>query len=98
MSLLDVADYIRALKFLFRHYRLILLAGVAFIAARVMYQADSLALLSFATVVGAQAIHIAWSRLTAKTRESEKLSRFHLATAEALAKTIDSEEQTTNWH
>src|SRR6266850_1692753 len=98
MSLLDVAIYIRALKFLFRHYRLILLAVVAFIAAWSIYQAYSLALLSFATVVGAQAIHIAWSRLTAKTRESEELSRLHLATAEALATAIDAKDQTTHCH
>jgi diguanylate cyclase (GGDEF)-like protein/putative nucleotidyltransferase with HDIG domain len=99
MSLLDVADYIRTLKFLlFRHYRLILFAVVAFIVAWGMYQAYSLALLSFATVVGAQAIHIAWSRLTAKTRESEEFSRLHLATAEALATAIDAKDQTTHCH
>ena len=98
MSLLDVADYIRALKFLFRHYRLILFAVVAFIVAWGMYQAYSLALLSVATVVGAQAIYIAWSRLTAKTRESEELSRLHLATAEALATAIDAKDQTTHCH
>ena len=98
MSLLDVADYIRALKFLFRHYRLILFAVVAFIVAWGINQAYSLALLSFATVVVAQAIHIAWSRLTAKTRESEELSRLHLATAEALATAIDAKDQTTHCH
>src|SRR6185295_2845416 len=98
MSLLDVAEYIRVRKFSIRHYRLILFAVVAFIVAWGMYQAYSFALLSVATVVGAQAIHIAWSRLTAKTRESEELSRLHLATAEALATAIDAKDQTTHCH
>ena len=98
MSLLDVADYIRARKFLIRHYRLILFAVVAFTVAWGIHQAYSLALLSIATVVVAQVIHFAWSRLTAKTRESEELSRLHFATAEALATAIDAKDQTTHCH
>ena len=98
MSLLDVADYIRARKFSFRHYRLVLFAVVAFIVAWGIHQAYLLALLSIATIVVAQAIHIAWSRLTAKTRESEELSRLHFATAEALATAIDAKDQTTHCH
>jgi len=98
MSLLDVADYMRARKFSFRHYRLILFAVMAFIVAWGIHQAYLLALLSIATIVVAQAIHIAWSRLTAKTRESEELSRLHFATAEALATAIDAKDQTTHCH
>ena len=98
MSLLDVADYIRARKFSFRHYRLILFAVVAFIVAWGIHQAYLLALLSIATIVVAQASHIAWLRLTAKTRESEELSRLHFATAEALATAIDAKDQTTHCH
>src|SRR4030095_8246476 len=98
MSLLEVADYIRARKLIFRHYRLILFAVVTFIVAWGLHQAYSLAILTIATVVVAQVIHIAWSRLTAKTRESEELSRLHFATAEALATAIDAKDQTTHCH
>src|SRR5258706_9928388 len=98
MSLLDVADYIRGRKFLLSHYRLFLFAVVAFIVAWGIQQTYSLALLSIATVVVAQLIDLAWSRLTAKTRESEELSRIHFATAEALATAIDAKDQTTHCH
>ena len=69
-----------------------------FIVAWSIHQAYSLVLLSIATVVVAQAIHITWTRLTAKTRESEELSRLHFATAEALATAIDAKDQTTHCH
>ena len=38
------------------------------------------------------------SRLNSKTREVEKLSELHLATAEALATAIDAKDQITHWH
>jgi diguanylate cyclase (GGDEF)-like protein/putative nucleotidyltransferase with HDIG domain len=98
MSLLDVADYIRGRKLLLSHYWLFLFAVVAFIVAWSIHQAYSLALFGIATVVVAQVIHTAWSRLTAKTRESEELSRLHFATAEALATAIDAKDQTTHCH
>jgi diguanylate cyclase (GGDEF)-like protein/putative nucleotidyltransferase with HDIG domain len=43
-------------------------------------------------------VYLAWSRLTAKTRETEELSRIHFATAEALATAIDAKDQTTHCH
>lgn len=98
MSLLDVTDYIRDRNLPVKHYRFFLFAGVAFIAAWAIHRAYSLALLSIATVAVAQVIHIAWSRLSAKTREGEELSRLHFATAEALATAIDAKDQTTHCH
>src|SRR4026208_351852 len=98
MSLLDVGNYIRARKFLLSHSRLFLFAAVAFVIAWGIHQAYSLALLSVATAVVAQVIHIAWTRLHSKTTESEELSRIHFATAEALATAIDAKDQTTHCH
>src|SRR5688500_4733905 len=79
-------------------YRLLMLAGAAFIAAWIIHQAFSLALLSITIVAGAQLIYLAWYRLSAKTKESEELSRIHFATAEALATAIDAKDQTTHCH
>jgi diguanylate cyclase (GGDEF)-like protein/putative nucleotidyltransferase with HDIG domain len=75
-----------------------MLAGGAFIGAWAIYQAFSLLLLSLTIIGGAQVIYLAWCRLTTKTRESEELSRIHLATAEALATAIDAKDQTTHCH
>ena len=97
MSLLDVVDYIRGQRLSFSHYRLFLFAGVAFIVAWGLHQAYSLAVLSIATLTVAQLIH-AWTRLTVRTRQTEELSRLHLATAEALATAIDAKDQTTHCH
>ena len=79
-------------------YRVFVLAGAAFIAAWAIHQAFSLALLSITIFAGAQVIHMAWYRLSAKTRETEELSRIHFATAEALATAIDAKDQTTHCH
>jgi diguanylate cyclase (GGDEF)-like protein/putative nucleotidyltransferase with HDIG domain len=79
-------------------YRLFMLAGGAFIAAWIIHQAFSLALLSITIIAGAQLIYLAWHRLNAKTRESLELSRMHFATAEALATAIDAKDQTTHCH
>ncbi|MGH9928655.1 MAG: diguanylate cyclase [Pyrinomonadaceae bacterium] len=98
MSLLDVTNYIKGRNLSVKRYRVFLIAGVTFIAAWAIYQAYSLALLSIATVAVAQMIHMAWSRVSAKTRESEELSRIHFATAEALATAIDAKDQTTHCH
>ena len=98
MSLLDAVDYIRAQSNSFSHYRFFLFAGVAFIIAWSINQAYSLAVLSVMAVAVAQVIYLAWSHLTAKTRESEELSRLHFATAEALATAIDAKDQTTHCH
>ncbi|MEP6818724.1 MAG: diguanylate cyclase [bacterium] len=98
MTLLDVTDNTKVGDLRVRPYRLFVLAGVAFIAMWAIYQAYSLALLSIATVAVAQVINIVWSRLSAKTRESEELSRLYFATAEALATAIDAKDQTTHCH
>ena len=45
-----------------------------------------------------QLVYLAWVRLSAKTRETEELSRIHFATAEALATAIDAKDQTTHCH
>lgn len=81
-----------------KHYRLLMLAGAAFIAAWAIHQAFSLALLTITIFAGAQIIRLAWFRLNAKTRETEELSRIHFATAEALATAIDAKDQTTHCH
>jgi len=98
MNVLDVTDYTIVRSLPVKPYRLLLLAGVALLAAWALHQAYSLALLSVATVAVAQMIHVAWSRLRAKTQESEELSRLHFATAEALATAIDAKDQTTHCH
>src|SRR6267378_2636620 len=98
MTLLDVTDSTNVGDLRVRPYRFFVLAGVAFIAVWAIYQAYSMALLSMASVAVAQVIHIAWSRLSAKTRESEELNRLHFATAEALATAIDAKDQTTHGH
>src|SRR5687767_1419089 len=81
-----------------KRYRIVMLAGLAFIVAWAIHQAFSLTLLSVTIFLGAQIIYIAWQRLNAKTRETEELSRIHLATAEALATAIDAKDQTTHCH
>jgi diguanylate cyclase (GGDEF)-like protein/putative nucleotidyltransferase with HDIG domain len=98
MNLLDVKNYLKGTNLPTKRYRFFILTGAAFIAAWAIHQAYSLALLTVATFVVAQAIQIAWSRLSAKTRESEELSRIHFATAEALATAIDAKDQTTHCH
>lgn len=94
MNLLDATDYTPPGK----RYRLFILAGGAFIAAWAIQQAFSVALLSITIFAGAQLVYLAWSRLSAKTRETEELSRIHFATAEALATAIDAKDQTTHCH
>jgi diguanylate cyclase (GGDEF)-like protein/putative nucleotidyltransferase with HDIG domain len=81
-----------------KRYRVFILAGGAFIAAWAIHQAFSLALLTITIFAGAQVIYLAWHRLSAKTRETEELSRIHFATAEALATAIDAKDQTTHCH
>ena len=92
----DVTDY--SPEFTLGRYRFFILAGVAFIAAWAIQQVSSLALLSITIFTGVQVVYLAWSRLTAKTRETEDLSRIHFATAEALATAIDAKDQTTHCH
>ncbi len=94
MNLLDATDHTSPGK----RYRFLIIAGGAFIAAWAILQVFSLALLSVTIFAGAQVIYIAWSRLSAKTRETEELSRIHFATAEALATAIDAKDQTTHCH
>ena len=94
MNLLDATDYRSSGK----RYRFLIIAGGAFIAAWAILQVFSLTLLSVTIFAGAQVIYIAWSRLCAKTRETEELSRIHFATAEALATAIDAKDQTTHCH
>lgn len=79
-------------------YQLFILAGGVVVTAWAIHQALSLALLSVTVFAGAQVIYLAWTRLSAKTRETEELSRIHFATAEALATAIDAKDQTTHCH
>ncbi len=81
-----------------KRYRLLMLAGGAFIAAWAVLQVFSLALLTIAIFSGVYFVYLAWGRLNAKTRETEELSRIHFATAEALATAIDAKDQTTHCH
>ena len=81
-----------------KRYRVFIVAGGAFIAAYAIHQAFSLALLSVTIFAAAQLMYHAWFRLSAKTRETEELSRIHFATAEALATAIDAKDQTTHCH
>jgi diguanylate cyclase (GGDEF)-like protein/putative nucleotidyltransferase with HDIG domain len=81
-----------------KRYRLLIVAGAAFIAAWAIDQAFSLALLTITIFAGAQIVQLAWSRLRAKSHETEELSRIHFATAEALATAIDAKDQTTHCH
>lgn len=81
-----------------RGYRFFITAGAAFIAAWAIHQAFSLTLLTITIFAGAQVVYLVWSRLNAKTRETEELSRIHFATAEALATAIDAKDQTTHCH
>lgn len=94
MNLLDTTDHRPSAK----RYRFLIIAGGAFITAWVIHQAFSLALLSVTIFAGAQVVYLAWTRLSAKTRETEELSRIHFATAEALATAIDAKDQTTHCH
>lgn len=96
MDLLDATAY--NLSSSAKRYRFFLLAAGAFAAAWALHQIFSLALLSITIFAGAQVIYLAWSRLSAKTRETEELSRIHFATAEALATAIDAKDQTTHCH
>lgn len=98
MSLLDLTDFIREKNPLGNRYRIVIVAGAAFIAAWAIHQAFSLALLTITIFAGAQIVRLAWSRLNSKTRETEELSRIHFATAEALATAIDAKDQTTHCH
>jgi diguanylate cyclase (GGDEF)-like protein/putative nucleotidyltransferase with HDIG domain len=92
----DVTDY--SPEFTLGRYRFFILAGVAFIAAWAIQQVSSLALLTITIFAGVQVVYLTWSRLIAKTRETEELSRIHFATAEALATAIDAKDQTTHCH
>ena len=94
MNLLERTDR----NFFAKPYRLFVLAGGAFIAAWAIHQMLSLVLLSVVLFSGAQVIYLVWFRLSAKTRETEELSRMHFATAEALATAIDAKDQTTHCH
>ena len=96
MKQFNVTDYSPVLPR--GRYRFLILAGVAFIAAWAIQQVSSLALLTIAVFAVVQVLYLAWSRLTAQTRETTELSRIHFATAEALATAIDAKDQTTHCH
>jgi diguanylate cyclase (GGDEF)-like protein/putative nucleotidyltransferase with HDIG domain len=85
-------------NFFAKRYRLFIIAGGAFVAAWAIHQMLSLVLLSVTLFAAAQVIYLVWFRLSAKTRETEELSRLHFATAEALATAIDAKDQTTHCH
>lgn len=92
----DVRNY--SPEFRLGRYRTFILAGTAFIAAWAIQQVSSLAFLSITIFAGFELVYVAWSRVTAKTREMAELSRIHFATAEALATAIDAKDQTTHCH
>src|SRR5882724_683484 len=94
MNLLDVIDYRAPVG----RFRFFILAGVAFIVAWAIHQVSSLALLTITIFAAAQLVALAWSRFSAKTRETEELNRIHFATAEALSTAIDAKDQTTHCH
>lgn len=98
MKLLDAINYKKGDSRPVIRYRLLVFTAVAFLAVWAIHQAYSLALLSLATLAIAQVFYLAWTRLSAKTRESAELDRMHLATAEALATAIDAKDQTTHCH
>jgi diguanylate cyclase (GGDEF)-like protein/putative nucleotidyltransferase with HDIG domain len=79
-------------------YQLLILAGGVLVTAWAIHQGLWLGLLSAIVFAGVQLIFLGWSRLSAKTRETEELSRIHFATAEALATAIDAKDQTTHCH
>ena len=81
-----------------KRYRMLMLAGGAFIAAWAILQAVSIASLTVTLFCGVYLVYLAWARLNAKTLETEELSRIHFATAEALATAIDAKDQTTHCH
>ncbi|MGZ8921692.1 MAG: HD domain-containing phosphohydrolase, partial [Limisphaerales bacterium] len=81
-----------------KRYRLFMLAGSAFITAWAINQAFSVAFLTVAIFCGVYVVYLAWARLSAKSGETEELSRIHFATAEALATAIDAKDQTTHCH
>lgn len=85
-------------NFFVKRYRIFIIAGGAFIAAWAITQMLSLVFLAITLFAGAQVIYLIWTRLAAKTRETEDLSRMHFATAEALATAIDAKDQTTHCH
>ena len=98
MNLLELENQIPGTNRFAKHYRMFVIAGVAFIVAWAIHQAFSVALLTVTIFACAQIVRLAWSRLSAKTRETEELSRIHFATAEALATAIDAKDQTTHCH
>lgn len=81
-----------------RYLRFFLFASGAFLVAYALQQFASSALLGIVFFAAAQVLHVAWLRVTAKTREAENLSRIYFATAEALATAIDAKDQTTHCH
>ncbi len=99
MNLLELENQIPGTNRFAKHYRMFIIAGVAFIVAWAIHQAAfSVALLTVTIFACAQIVRLGWSRLSAKTRETEELSRIHFATAEALATAIDAKDQTTHCH
>jgi diguanylate cyclase (GGDEF)-like protein/putative nucleotidyltransferase with HDIG domain len=98
MSLLDGTDAMPDKDIQLKPHWLFVLAGLTIIAALVFYQAFALALLGLAACAVAQGMYVSWLHLSAKTCETEELSRIHFATAEALATAIDAKDQTTHCH
>lgn len=98
MNRLETNEYLPGTHWFAKPYRFIIIAGIAFIAAWAIHQAFSVALLTITIFACAQVVRLAWSRLSAKTHETEELSRIHFATAEALATAIDAKDQTTHCH
>lgn len=94
MNQLDTPDH----NLLAQRYRFFIIVGGALAASWAIHQMVSLVLLSITLFAGAEAIYLVWFRLSAKTRETEELSRIHFATAEALATAIDAKDQTTHCH
>ena len=78
-----------------RLYRFTIIIAVAQVSGWAIYHG---AYLAVCLGLAAYVFFFSWSKLKSKTREAEKLSSLHLATAEALATAIDAKDQTTHCH
>lgn len=81
-----------------RLFRLAIIIAVLCLDGWFVYHQFYLAALAVSAIITSCLFATAWWSLKSKTREAEKLSDLHLATAEALATAIDAKDQTTHCH
>lgn len=100
MSLLDLIDKIQTTggNSSIKYYGFLMVARPALMIAWTIRELFSTVFSGIAMLGAAQIFYLVWSRLSARTRESEELSRIYFATAEALATAIDAKDQTTHCH